>query len=92
MPEDLKVYIADQKPAARKQVWVSCSGENTADQEVIGPMQYFPSRGFPGYYYPYKNEDGYMSPLIAIQFERPNRNYQSIYNFTTNCQLSIYSI
>lgn len=82
MPDDLKLYIVGLKPAARKQIWVSCTGENTADLEVIGPIQYFPSRGFPGYFYPYRNEDGYMSPLVALQFERPNRKHHyHIYNF-----------
>lgn len=77
MPDDLKLYIAAQKPAERKQVWVSCRGENSADEEAIGPIQFIPRRGFPGYYYPYRNEDGYMSPLIALQFERPTRRQRN---------------
>lgn len=71
MPDDLKLYIAEQPAASRKQIWISCKGENTADKESVGPMQFYPSRGFPGYYYPFKNVKGYLSPLIAVQFERP---------------------
>lgn len=76
MPDDLKSYITNQTQAARKQIWVSCRGENNADKESIGPFSFYPSRGFPGYYYPYKNVKGYVSPLIAVQFEKPTRkNY-----------------
>jgi sodium/potassium-transporting ATPase subunit beta len=52
-------------------VWVSCEGENPADVEHIGPIQYIPRRGFPGYFFPFKNDEGYLSPLLAIFFERP---------------------
>lgn len=52
-------------------VWISCEGENPADVENIGSIQYFPKRGFPGFFYPYKNQDGYLSPVIAIWFEAP---------------------
>ena len=55
---------------ARKQIWVSCKGETPLDNEVIGPIQY-PNRGFPSYFYPFINTPGYLSPLVAIRFERP---------------------
>lgn len=54
-------------------IWVSCDGENPADQENIGPVDYLPIRGFPGYFYPYQNSVGYLSPLVAVQFQRPKR-------------------
>lgn len=54
-------------------VWISCEGENPADQENIGPVEYYPRQGFPGYYYPYENSEGYLSPLVAIHFTRPMR-------------------
>ncbi|PSN37796.1 Sodium/potassium-transporting ATPase subunit beta-2 [Blattella germanica] len=52
-------------------VWVSCEGENPADVENIGPIQYIPRRGFPGYFFPFTNTEGYLSPLVAVWFERP---------------------
>lgn len=55
-------------------MWVSCRGENQSDREIIGPISYFPTRGFPAYYYPYKNTQNYLSPLIAVQFVRPSSN------------------
>jgi sodium/potassium-transporting ATPase subunit beta len=54
-------------------IWVSCEGENPADLENIGPISYYPRRGFPGYYFPYQNQEGYLSSLVAIHFERPVR-------------------
>lgn len=29
---------------------------------------------FPYFFYPYKNKDGYLSPLISVQFESPQKN------------------
>lgn len=54
-------------------IWVSCEGENPADQENIGAINYLPIRGFPGYFYPYQNSEGYLSPLVAVHFQRPKR-------------------
>ncbi|KPJ13276.1 Sodium/potassium-transporting ATPase subunit beta-2 [Papilio machaon] len=72
MPEDLKHHIKtmEGKPDANM-VWVSCQGENPADVENIGPIQYIPGRGFPSYYYPFTNKEGYLSPLVAVLFEKP---------------------
>lgn len=52
---------------------MSCEGENPADIENIGPVKYYPRRGFPGYFYPFENSEGYLSPLVAVHFERPVR-------------------
>lgn len=54
-------------------VWISCEGENPADVENIGPIEYYPRQGFPGYYFPYENSEGYLSPLVAIHFTKPTR-------------------
>lgn len=54
-------------------MWVNCEGENPADVENIGPINYYPLRGFPGYYFPFRNEEGYLSPLVAVNFEQPKR-------------------
>lgn len=55
----------------RNMVWVSCEGESPADIENLGPVHYSPRRGFPAYYFPYKNVRGYQPPVVAVQFERP---------------------
>ncbi|XP_017784392.1 PREDICTED: sodium/potassium-transporting ATPase subunit beta-2-like isoform X2 [Nicrophorus vespilloides] len=72
MPDDLKKHIASVKPEERNTIWISCEGENPADIEYLGPISYHPQvQGFPGYYYPYENSEGYLSPLVAVQFLRP---------------------
>lgn len=32
-------------------------------------MKFYPPGGFPAYFYPYYNQDGYMSPLVVAQFD-----------------------
>uniref|UniRef100_A0A1A9ZFE8 Sodium/potassium-transporting ATPase subunit beta-2 n=1 Tax=Glossina pallidipes TaxID=7398 RepID=A0A1A9ZFE8_GLOPL len=76
MPLNLKTYIGEmEKTQMHKMntIWVSCEGENPADQENVGPVDYLPIRGFPGYFYPYQNSEGYLSPLVAVHFQRPKR-------------------
>jgi sodium/potassium-transporting ATPase subunit beta len=68
---DLKKPLSSQLST----IWVSCEGENPADIENVGKIAYYPRRGFPGYYYPYENSEGYLSPLVAVHFERPVREY-----------------
>jgi sodium/potassium-transporting ATPase subunit beta len=73
MPKTLKTYIADVGTGNKKlnTIWVSCEGESPADVENIGPVDYYPERGFQGYFYPYMNSEGYLSPLVAVHFKRP---------------------
>ncbi|KAK2576028.1 hypothetical protein KPH14_007380 [Odynerus spinipes] len=74
MPTDLQDHIKKEENAQRHRlntVWVSCAGENPADVENMGAIQYIPRRGFPGYYFPFTNTPGYLSPLVAVFFERP---------------------
>lgn len=71
MPTDLSDHIKSLPVEDRKQVWVSCNGMTPADVETIGPIEYFPSRGLPSYFYPYTNRIGYLSPLVAVHFARP---------------------
>lgn len=55
----------------RNTVWVSCQGQAPADRESIGEIEIVPRPGFPGFYYPYTNVKGYLSPIIAVRFKRP---------------------
>lgn len=71
MPTDLTDHIKSLPEQDRKQLWVSCNGISPADIESIGPMEYFPHRGLPAYFYPYTNQPGYLSPLVAVHFARP---------------------
>lgn len=71
MPTDLVDHIKSLPPKERQQIWVSCRGLQQPDAEAVGPIDFFPSRGFPSYYYPYTNLPGYLSPLVAVHFARP---------------------
>ncbi|XP_048518690.1 sodium/potassium-transporting ATPase subunit beta-2 [Dendroctonus ponderosae] len=74
MPKQLKAHIKSlNNTRDRQNIWVSCEGETPADKEYIGSISYYPKsvQGFPGYYFPYLNREGYLSPLVAVRFERP---------------------
>ncbi|XP_016944556.3 sodium/potassium-transporting ATPase subunit beta-1 [Drosophila suzukii] len=71
MPDDLKKVINETKKEERQQIWVSCNGHLGKDKEHFENIRYFPTQGFPSYYYPYQNQKGYLSPLVAVQFNSP---------------------
>ena len=67
-------------------IWISCEGENPADVENLGPISYIPELGFPGYFFPFQNQKGYMPPLMAINFERPK--CKKLQNISHNMMIS----
>lgn len=71
MPVELKNHIREKqalRPNETGVVWVSCEGENPADVENIKARAYYPRMGFPHYYFPFKNFEGYVPPIVAVQF------------------------
>jgi hypothetical protein len=57
------------------QVWIDCRGEYPADEEAIGKLKYYPeSRGIPNHFFPYLNQPGYQSPVVAVQFANAKEN------------------
>lgn len=75
MPADLKEHISSLPKIERDQIWVTCQGENPADKEILGDIEYNP-KGFPSYFYPYVNNKGYLSPLVSVKFVRPLREFR----------------
>ncbi|KAJ8680604.1 hypothetical protein QAD02_016391, partial [Eretmocerus hayati] len=72
MPNDLKDHIKQFGKSKLNTVWVSCRGESSHDREAINSVEYYPKiRGFPGYYYPYRFHPEYLSPVVAVRFQRP---------------------
>ncbi|XP_013192955.1 sodium/potassium-transporting ATPase subunit beta-2 [Amyelois transitella] len=72
MPRELQYHVRNISSSInRNYVWVQCYGETPADKENIGPIEYLPGPGFPGYFYPYENAEGYLSPLVAVHLQRP---------------------
>ncbi|KRT84435.1 hypothetical protein AMK59_2625, partial [Oryctes borbonicus] len=80
MPAELVKEIQseyDSNPERTNQIWISCTGEHPVDKEHIesSRFEYFPTRGFPGYFYPFTNVDGYLSPLVAVRLKDFTRKY-----------------
>jgi len=74
MPDFLKKDIQDYvktTPRNAQMIWVSCEGKTAEDNQKIGPITYYPRRGFPGFYFPCTSEDRCTQPLVAVYFERP---------------------
>ena len=57
-------------------VWVECHGENPADKEHIGPLVYHPDQGLSKNYYPYTNQEGYVSPAVFVEFTNPESEWE----------------
>lgn len=77
MPEDLKNVINDTFylfPAAKNKVWLSCEGRNQDDQQHLGTIKYYPEQGFPGYYFPFRNQIGFRSPIVAMRILEPKHD------------------
>jgi len=73
MPEELVTYINETATEEEKNqmIWFSCEGENPADKEHIGKINYYPKPGVPVYHYPYENQEGYRSPAVFAHFSNP---------------------
>jgi len=71
MPEEIKKLISDSKSHSGG-VHVSCRGRQQSDNEKIGTLTITPPT-IPAYYYPYTNVQGYLSPLVAVQFNNPEK-------------------
>jgi sodium/potassium-transporting ATPase subunit beta len=70
MPLDLQKRINDT-PAEQPHVWFSCDGENPADKENLGNVEYIPNQGIPTYFFPFMNQHGYQSPFIFVRLANP---------------------
>jgi len=74
MDKDLKERILGLPDIKTDQIWISCKGEHPVDREHVKGFAYYPNQGFPKYYYPYTNAEGYLSPLVAVQIQNPTVN------------------
>ncbi|CAG5128927.1 unnamed protein product, partial [Candidula unifasciata] len=72
-------YSNETVPNIIKNVWneddpwwvvVRCDGDNHITRENMGDLVYFPSeQGFHYKYFPFRNQQGYRSPLIFLRFQ-----------------------
>lgn len=73
MLPDMKRNIISLPELNRTQIWVSCQGLTPQDRDFVKEFKYYPS-GFPSYFFPYKNGDNYLSPLVAVKIVYPKAN------------------
>lgn len=88
LPRELQPYEAIVRKYPRN-VFVLCEGEFQVDLDFIGHIRYFSRTqdgsgesqlGFiPFYYFPFRNQDGYRSPLVFAYF----------HNITTNVLINV---
>lgn len=50
---------------------IKCDGEHAADKDNIGPIEYYPKQGYDLKYFPYLNQENYLSPLVFVKFLKP---------------------
>jgi sodium/potassium-transporting ATPase subunit beta len=62
MGQDAKELLGERWDP--EHVGITCEGENDADKDNLGEVQFFPSRGFSFDYYPYTNANDYRPPLV----------------------------
>ncbi|GFW54554.1 hypothetical protein TNCV_2232281 [Trichonephila clavipes] len=70
-PTELTPHLKEQFD--KDKVYITCTGENSADKDNIGEVEYHPSQGIPFMYFPFTNQQGYMSPFVFVQFSHINR-------------------
>jgi len=75
--EEFRKNIADGNEKYNDKVWLECHGENPGDVENLGPISYYPGTGFPASYYPYLNQEGYLSPIVC-QTGQPHKGGDDI--------------
>ncbi|XP_069675809.1 sodium/potassium-transporting ATPase subunit beta-2-like [Periplaneta americana] len=71
MPKQLKDLISQTlsgNPKEMAKVWLSCTGRYEADETNLGEILYYPEQGFPGYFYPFRRQKGFLSPVVAVNF------------------------
>ncbi|KAH9512813.1 Sodium/potassium-transporting ATPase subunit beta-2 [Bulinus truncatus] len=77
VPEE---YTPDTVPDVLKDNWkeedpwwvyVRCDGDDDSTRENMGDLLYFPSPGFHFKYFPFRNQQGYRSPLVFLRMDNP---------------------
>lgn len=81
MPEVLKEVIRNhvRTYGNLEVVWVSCEGETSEDIKNLGNKLIYRSKsgeqGFSGQFFPFKNVEGYLQPIVTVQFSSIKREF-----------------
>jgi sodium/potassium-transporting ATPase subunit beta len=74
LPKEMPMELQDPiRSSNRQNAWLSCHGDLPVDVEHLGPINYYPDRGYPGFFFPYTGQKDYLEPIVAVNFERPVR-------------------
>ncbi|KAI0215943.1 Sodium/potassium-transporting ATPase subunit beta [Lamellibrachia satsuma] len=52
-------------------IGITCEGAYSDDKEKVGLIEMYPKNGFPAHFYPYLNQEGYVSPVVFVRFTKP---------------------
>jgi sodium/potassium-transporting ATPase subunit beta len=73
--------VSQAHASPEKYVWVHCGGEGSADKDNIGAIEYYSSvqgrndvGGISFKYFPYRNQENYLSPLVFVHFKNASVN------------------
>jgi len=64
--------IKSKDGVMRDYLQIQCTGEHPADKDNLGPVEYYPKDGFDMKYFPYLNQENYLSPLVFVKFTKPS--------------------
>lgn len=64
-------FIPELKKDSEDFLQIECKGEHPADVDNIGAVEYYPKAGFDMKFFPYLNQDNYLSPLVFVKFRNP---------------------
>ena len=70
---------AEEVAMVGRVIWFTCEGENPADIENIGELTYYPYPGVADYYFPYKNQRGYLSPAVFVHLSNPKSKFTAFF-------------
>jgi len=77
VPQEIRTMMEDninnERTDLNNRIWIQCNGENPADVENAGDFKYYPDQGFSVNYFPYENQDGYVSPAVFVQLVNPRK-------------------
>lgn len=81
VPEaNLSISVEPVEESNDRYIYVRCAGENSADRDNIQELEYFstyPNTDVGGInfkYFPYRNQEGYLSPLVFVHFKSISYN------------------
>ncbi|KAH9424409.1 sodium/potassium-transporting ATPase subunit beta-like [Dermatophagoides pteronyssinus] len=71
IPDVVRKSYPTRPNNASQLIYITCEGENAADKENVGEIEYYPQQGIEFKYFPFTNQPGYLSPFVFVHFKKP---------------------